>query len=258
MVSVCGVRRQQQFTLAVCLDILMLATGLLGLVVRSAALGVLLLGVSTAAMVALLAVIWRWFSDAIAASPVGSMQRGALRFCRVHTMLLWCFFPSIVAFEALCPERLFLAELCYAIGDFGAKGIWAALMTQGNVLVVEQQRRSSRIFLADVAQGELIARLRAALTLRDRLRAATGHELRTPLNAIVGLADRLLTVTSPPAPAPASPPGDDDGWGNGPSRSSALKDALIRGVAASLGVAGDVERSATQVRGDKRKPDDSA
>jgi signal transduction histidine kinase len=43
-----------------------------------------------------------------------------------------------------------------------------------------------------------VARLRAALTLRDRLRAAASHELRTPLNIIVGLADKVLSAANAP------------------------------------------------------------
>lgn len=57
-------------------------------------------------------------------------------------------------------------------------------------------------------------------------------------------------AAAPPAraaPAQQQPAGDQ---GNGPDRSSSLKEALIRGVAASLGVAAAVERAAggTQVR----------
>jgi class 3 adenylate cyclase/signal transduction histidine kinase len=148
---------------------------------------------------------------------------------RAHTIALWCSFPLIVLFEMACPQRLLAAETMYACADLGAKAVWAALLMQGNALVAESQRRRSREYLADVATAELVARLRAALTLRDRLRAAASHELRTPLNSacppgrhllycsvanpgsfcvavIVGLADKVLSASSTPGgPPPPSP-----------------------------------------------------
>jgi class 3 adenylate cyclase/signal transduction histidine kinase len=202
MAALCCVRRPHQYTLAVTADVVMLVTGLIGSVVASRLLAALLMVVSTAAMYLVLLLVWRWFTDAIAASPPGSVQRATLRFCRVHTLVAWHTFPAIVAYEALCAARgdsalapavLWRLEAAHAVGDFAAKVVWASLLVQGNALVSESHSRVSRRYLADSAQDELVSRLRVALTLRDRLLSATSHELRTPLNSIVGLADKLLS-----------------------------------------------------------------
>ena len=206
MASLTAVQRPAQLQLAVILDVAMLATGLAGSLVRSPLTAALLLLHSTVFMVGLLLIVWGWFAVAAAAAHPGSAQRKALRFVQLHTMALWCCFPTIVVFEFFCPNRLLVAEALYASADLGAKAVWAALLMQGNSLVAEQQRRRSREYLADVASAELVARLRAALTLRDRLRAAASHELRTPLNIIVGLADKVLSATNAPGgPPPPSP-----------------------------------------------------
>ena len=206
MASLTSVQRPAQLQLAVILDVAMLATGLAGTLVRSPWAALLLLLHSTMFMAGLLLIVWGWFAVAAAAAQPGSAQRSALLFVRLHTMALWCSFPCIVLVEMLFPDRMLLAEALYASADLGAKAVWAALLMQGNALVAESQRRRSREYLADVASAELVARLRAALTLRDRLRAAASHELRTPLNIIVGLADKVLSAANAPGgPPPPSP-----------------------------------------------------
>ena len=206
MASLTSVQRPAQLQLAVIVDVAMLATGLAGALVRTQFAAALLLLHSTVFMAGLLLIVWGWFAVAAAAAPPGSAQRKALRFVQLHTMALWCSFPCIVLFEMFFPSRLLVAEALYASADLGAKAVWAALLMQGNALVAESQRRRSREYLADVASAELVARLRAALTLRDRLRAAASHELRTPLNIIVGLADKVLSATNAPGgPVPPSP-----------------------------------------------------
>jgi signal transduction histidine kinase len=183
MASLTSVQRPAQLQLAIILDVAMLATGLAGALVRSRVAAALLLLHSTLFMTGLLLIVWGWFAVAAAVAQPGSAQRKALRFVQLHTMALWCSFPCIVLFEALCPDRLLVTKALYACADLGAKAVWAALLMQGNALVAESQRRRSREYLADVASAELVTRLRAALTLRDRLRAAASHELRTPLNS---------------------------------------------------------------------------
>jgi len=206
LASLTSVQRPGQLQLAIALDVAMLATGLAGCLVKSRLLAAVFILHSSLFMAALLIVVWGWYTVAAAAAQPGSAQRTALRFARAHTMALWCAFPCIVVFEALCPARLLAAELMYGCADVGAKAVWAALLGQGNALVAESQRQRSREYLADVSSAELLARLRAALTLRDRLRAAASHELRTPLNIIVGLADKVLSASSAAGgPAQQSP-----------------------------------------------------
>ena len=206
MASLTSVQRPAQLQLAVILDVAMLASGLAAGLVRSPWAAALLLLHSTLFMAGLLLIVWGWFAVAAAAAHPGSAQRKALRFMQLHTMALWCSFPCIVVFEMLFPKHMLVAEALYASADLGAKAVWAALLMQGNALVAESQRRRSREYLADVASAELVARLRAALTLRDRLRAAASHELRTPLNIIVGLADKVLSAANAPGgPPPPSP-----------------------------------------------------
>ena len=260
MASLTSVQRPAQLQLAIGLDVAMLATGLAGVLVRSRLTAFVLLVHSTLLMAGLLLIVWGWFAVAAAAAPPGSAQRKALLYVRAHTMALWCSFPCIVLFEMACPQRLLAAETMYACADLGAKAVWAALLMQGNALVAESQRRRSREYLADVATAELVARLRAALTLRDRLRAAASHELRTPLNSacpmhapcrcganacvvfavIVGLADKVLSASStpggppPPSPRVSTPAMNGNGRMSQPRMSSSTAAPRVSGGASGV------------------------
>jgi signal transduction histidine kinase len=185
MASLCSVRRPRECTYAIIADELMFVFGICGSLVRSPWGVAVCMLASSAWMAVVLALVWRWFTEAMAAAQPGSVQWRALAFGRGHTMFMWCCFPAIVAVEMLSPHTpatLLAFEACYAVADFVAKILWASLLVQGNALVAESHSRSSREYLADSARDELVARLRGALTLRDRLLSATGHELRTPLN----------------------------------------------------------------------------
>jgi hypothetical protein len=185
MASLCSVRRPRECAYAIIADELMFVFGIWGSLVRSPWAVAVCMVASSAWLAVVLALVWRWFTEAMAAAQPGSVQWRSLAFGRGHTMFMWCCFPAIVAVEMLCPHThatLLAFEASYAVADFVAKILWASLLVQGNALVAESHSRSSREYLADSARDELVARLRGALTLRDRLLSATGHELRTPLN----------------------------------------------------------------------------
>ena len=71
-------------------------------------------------------------------------------------------------------------------------------------------------------------------------------------DASATVARKPRTVAPLVAPVEVAVPEGDAG--NGPARSSVLKEALIRGVAASLGVAGAVERAASGTQAIRGKP----
>ncbi len=75
-----------------------------------------------------------------------------------------------------------------------------------------------------------------------------------PVPAEAVVAPRAPVTRAPNVSVTAS--GDAGELGNGPSRNSILKDVLIRGVAASLGVAGAVERAAGGTQQVRKPPAD--
>ena len=112
----------------------------------------------------------------------------SVRRLQVIHMLSWTAFPVILALDTVGVLSPYQAELCTAINEVLAFGMFAEAMGQG-VLKLSGDRRTTRLQSRSL---DLVKQLQEAEKRKDRFFAAMSHELRTPLNGIIGLTDSLL------------------------------------------------------------------